>query len=180
MAGREFNVVVPGGIAGTLLTSPSFCVGVQSAIITNRIHYYKASQIWPFGCQNKARLMWMDSASLILEYLDFIFTKKKKNGRKFNVALPLFMCHTLQPQSWVGCQYLQWEEVAWQKKPSMLCIQRSLLHERGGFKGKGVWGPLASFFVCFAHDRKWLILDKETYPAFFACHSLWVSTVNYV
>lgn len=73
-------------------------------------------------------------------------------GCTLTVALPLFMCHTSQPQSWVGCQYGPGLEVAWQKKKkkaSMLCARRGLFQfsSGGGERGTGVSGPLTFFSV---------------------------------
>lgn len=45
LCGRRISsVIIPGGIIGTLLTSPSFS-GVQSVVIAYQIHYSKALQI---------------------------------------------------------------------------------------------------------------------------------------
>lgn len=141
-----------------------------------QIRNKKASQTWPLGCLNKVGLMWMASASLIPEYLDYI---KKFMGGSARLHCPIFMCHTLQPPAWVGSQYLPWLGLACQRRACFAF--RRVFCERGlkvSLLDKAVWVLVCFLFICVAHGRKCRILDEETHLMYLCVILLWVSTVN--
>lgn len=100
------------------------------------------------------------------------------------------MCHTSQPQSWVGCQYGPGLEVAWRKKKkkrkkaSMLCARRGLFQFSRG--GRWTWdrsfGSSHFLFGCFCSWQKVTHSGQRNVSSVFARYSFffWASTVNYV